>query len=761
MNKRKTFIFSILLCTVSLLTLNIGTASFLYFDNSSTSSGDVQKNESEPVAYIKEDTSKTYYLDIEEAIDDANSMVNSGASAATIVVMPGSVVRLNQNKTLRSGVDLLLPYSLTNGDINKLTTDVNAGNGFYPIRYMYGTTYEGTTNKPEGDYATYAEYNTYSSGNFSDSSSSNVTKYLSSSLIIEENVSLTISNNSQLVVFSQLGKVGSGISGFSSGYYSQVIMMENSSINVDEGGVIDCRGYIKEGFKEDPSINASDKSEITNNSVINNNGTVYSPFVIYDYAGGNATVAIYAKANECPFSSYDMPQIHPKIKTSYTGSIKGRADVYTGPFNVSVDLGILGSIDIDVYSQQNACVISFSGSGDNNIYRFTNENAYLNSKYSPDAYYNDSNTSCFYGLTKSVFSTGRKADSGGITTLQFYGDIETNYLLMEISTFGQIVPISTSGIYFPVPFNYDLTFNDGLLALKNDIKFLPGSRLKLNNVNASVTNKIIFYDENFVDTGSTIAYPKNDGAIINLSNSSININNPGVLGAFVETTGNSTVKNLSNTLIAYSSDSSGGNLSTDYLAHALDFLTIYGFYKNGGWNNDIKNAIANVSENVTTNTVSQNIRANLNSSSNVQNLTSNKEYYSEENEDYFNEYQPVLYDVTLNISLNVNWVEFGNDSLSIRVDIYSGNNKSMLIATTTLRAKNGWVSAGSDTDTISLTIEEGQQYYGEIVVVEEDGTSVNTVTVTKASDGSSVLIPGTYRFNISDLTTNYNIYVSD
>ena len=758
MNKRKTFIFSILLCTVSLLTLNIGTASFLYFDNSSTSSEDVQKNESEPVAFIKEDTS-TYYLDIEEAIDDANSMVKSGASAATIVVMPGSVVRLNQSKTLNSGVDLLLPYSLTNGDINKLTTDVNAGNGNYPIRYMYGTSYEGTSEKPVGDYAAYAEYNAYSSDDFSDSSSSNISKYLSSSLIIEENVSLTISNNSQLVVFSQLGKVGAGISGFSSGYYSQVIMMENSKINVNEGGIIDCRGYIKEGFKEDPTINVIDKSQITNNSVINNDGTIYSPFVIYDYAGGNATVAIYAKANECPFSSYDMPQIHPKINTRYSGSIKGRADVYTGEFNASA----VGIINISVAAQHNACVISFCGSDNANIYKFVNENSYVNSKYSPDAYYSDSKIGCYYGLTKNVFSTGKKTDFGGVAKLDFYGDIETNYLLMEISTFGRTIPISTSGIFFPVPFNYNLTFNNGLLSLKNDIKFLPGSSLQLNNVNVSVTNKIIFYDSNFTDTGTT-PYPKNDGAQVILSNSSITINNPGVFAAYIETTGNSNIKNLSNTLVAISSDSSGGKLSTDYFAHIPDFAIIYGFYKNGGWGPSIKNAIANVSENVTTNTVSQNIKANLNSSSNVQNLTSNKEYYSEENKDYFNEYQPVLYDVTLNISLDIGSGDIkGGDTFTIKVNVYSDSSRSLLVATKDISVKNYplWIP-GSASDSISLTIEEGQQYYGEIVVVYQNGTSVKTVTVTKASDGSSVLIPGTkYGFNISDLTTNYNIYVSD
>ena len=66
---------------------------------------------------------------------------------------------------------------------------------------MYGTSYEGTSKKPEDDYAAYAEYNAYSSDDFSDSSSTNISKYLSTSLIIEENVSLTISNNSQLVVF--------------------------------------------------------------------------------------------------------------------------------------------------------------------------------------------------------------------------------------------------------------------------------------------------------------------------------------------------------------------------------------------------------------------------------------------------------------------------------------------------------------------------------------------------------------------------------
>ena len=760
MNKRKTHIFSLLLTSVALLTLNIGTASFLYIDNSFTQSDDVLKDESEPIAYIeKEDTSKTYYLDIEEAIDDANSMVNTGTSStATIVVIPGSTVRLNKSKTLNSGVDLLLPYSLENGDINKLTSDVNAGGNFYPIRYLYGTSYDSTSQKPEGDYATYAEYNTYSSDNFSDSSSANITSYLSSSLIIEKDVSLTISNNSQLVVFSQLGKAGAGISGYSSGYYSQVIMMENSKLNINDGGVLDCRGYIKEGFEENPTLNVTDKSQITNNSIINNNGDIYSPFVIYDYAGGNATVAIYAKVNECPFSSYDLPQIHTKINNSFSGSIKGRADVYTGAFSASA----AGIIEIDVSAQHNSCVIDFCGADSSNVYKLVNENSYLISKYSPDDYFQDSNIGCYYGLTKSVFSKGREADYGGITTLDFYGNIETNYLLMEISTFGRTIPISTSGIYFPVPFNYNLVVNNGSLALKNDIKFLPGSSLILNNSNATVTKNIIIYDDSFADTGS-IAYPKNESAKVMLNSSNVEINNPGVLGGFIETSGNSTIKNLSNTLVASATDSSGGNLSTDYWGHVVDFAKIYGFYKNGGWGDSVKQAIGNVSENVTTNTVSQNIRANLYSSGNVQNLETNKEYYSDTDADYFNEYVIPTYDVALNISLHVGSGGIaGGDSISIRVNVYSDNSKSTLVATKDLTAENGafWTS-GNASGKISLIIEEGKEYYGEIVVVNEDGTSVNSVSATKASNGESVLVPGTYEFNIADLTTNYNISVSD
>ena len=95
------------------------------------------------------------------------------------------------------------------------------------------------------------------------------------------------------------------------------------------------------------------------------------------------------------------------------------------------------------------------------------------------------------------------------------------------------------------------------------------------------------------------------------------------------------------------------------------------------------------------------------------------------------------------------------------MNVYSDNSKSTLVATKDLTAKNGalW-TPGNASDTISLIIEEGKEYYGEIVVVKEEGTSVNSVSIKKAN-GESVLVPGTYEFNIADLTTNYNIAVSD
>ena len=771
MNKRKTFIFSILLCTVSLLTLNIGTASFLYFDNSSTSSEDVQKNESEPVAYIKEDTSKTYYLDIEEAIDDANSMVNSGASAATIVVMPGSVVRLNQNKTLRSGVDLLLPYSLDNGDINKLTTDVNAGNGFYPIRYMYGTTYEGTTNKPVGDFATYAEYNTYSSGNFSDSSSSNITKYLSSSLIIEENVSLTISSNSQLVVFSQLGKPSSGISGHSSGYYSQVIMMENSSINVNEGGIIDCRGYIKEGFKEDPSINVTDKRQITNNSVINNNGTIYSPFVIYDFAGGNATVAIYTKANECPFSSYDMPQIHPKINVSYSGSLKGRADVYTGPFTVSQtvkDLLKIAFIDFeDVYSQHNACVISFCGSDANSIFKLDSLDTSLINKYSPDAYYKDNEIGSYYGLTKSIFSLGRQANNGGSTLLSFNGNVSTNYLTMNISALGKNVPITTNGIFFPLGYNYTLQFENGTVYFNNDIKFMPGSELNLSNVNLNVANKIVFYDESFDDATSdtspaSLKYPKSKSASCLIENTEIKIQGNGAFCGYIETNGNSIIDNLTANVSTTSTNSCDGTLSMDKITDIglggvgplLDFL------RDGTWVDETKSTIAKLVDRVTTKNITSTIKADLNSENNVTDLEADSTYIAEDGLSYFTEKEVVIYNINVKLEISLGYNLIRNKSLTIKLSIYKDITKSSLITSTQLKHDRNAASVFVDdaSTTLPLTIPEGEKYYVEITTVASSNASADTILISKDNAQAVEKVSNT-AFYLDDLTTNYTVRV--
>lgn len=753
MNKRKTFIFSILLCTVSLLTLNIGTASFLYFDNSSTSSEDFEKNESEPVAYIKEDTS-TYYLDIEEAIDDANSMVKSGASAATIVVMPGSVVRLNQSKTLSSGVDLLLPYSLTNGDINKLTTNDNDGNCCYPIRYMYGTSYEGTSQKPEGDYATYAEYNAYSSDDFSDSSSTNVSKYLSSSLIIEENVSLTISNNSQLVVFSQLGKAGSGISGFSSGYYSQVIMMEKSAINVKEGGILDCRGYIKEGFKENPAIDITDKSEITNNSVINNNGTIYSPFVIYDYAGGNATVAIYAKANECPFSSYDMPQIHPRIQNTSSGQINGRADVFTSYADLKIK---------KIYPQHNACVINFCGSKDGNIYRLDSVSSYLVSKYNPSTFFLDEEIGCYYGLTQSKFSAGRQSDNSGTTLLSFSGDVSTNYLTMNINAIGHDVPITTNGIFFPIGYNYSLQFTGGTVNFNNDIKFMPGSKLILSDVTLNVINKVIFYDKSFVDIDSDIKYPLNESAICLTENAEINIQGNGAFCGYIQTSGNSTISNLTSNLNVTSKECSGGELSVSKIGDLSiisgDYKKLIEFVTSGKWDNDVKEVIGKLCDGIQTVETISTIRADIDSENNITNLQANSTYIAEDGFTYFKTKEIMIFNLNINLEISLRYELFKDKSLTIQIDVYKDSSKSNLISNVQLTCEKGALGGGGNSSTtLPLAIPEGEKYYVEITKVAPSNVSAYNISISKDNE-QAVEKVSDKAFYLDDLTTNYTVRV--
>ena len=637
----------------------IGYSSFISYDYVIDNASILNDENEKSTIFIKEKEGVTYSK-LETAIDDANEMINSGSESATIVINPGSTVYLNESRTLMSGVDLLLPYSLDNGDIKK------EGN-YYPCKYIYGTTYEGTSQKPEDDYANHAEYNSTTT-NFSDSSSSLIKQNLSSTLIINNRQNLTLSDGSNLTVFSQLGRPSSGISGLSSAKFSQIIMMPSSTILINSGGILDNRGYIKEGFSKDPSD--ASNLEVTNNSVIINNGEIVTPFVIYDYGGGSATVSIYASKDECPFSSYDLPQIHANIFNQTNGLIQGRVDLYTGYTDFK---GL-----VTVQPQHNTCFIKFLGNNSESLY-YVNSGS-TNLKYYPKTYYYDQNLNLFYGLTQSIFTTGRLSDSyGGITKIEFNSaNVTTHFLTITVSVFGHDIPISTEGILFPISYNFEIIFNDSNFEVNTVLKFMPGSRTIFNNSNIISNSGIVLYGGEFKDAVTTTSpnfpYPSNPSALFELNNSEWVINNANY-GGFVSTNGSSRLE-IANIGSQTVTDSAGGTLSIGNL-EALDYGVLTVFLLDGKFTPSVKNALKNASTGVTESSNTFDFAAYVNEEGNTQSLESLSVYEAESDQKYF---KLMSHAEAVNISISV----YKNSGFNLRqfgisIYLYSDSNLTQLI----------------------------------------------------------------------------------
>lgn len=116
-------------------------------------------------------------------------------------------------------------------------------------------------------------------------------------LILNEWTVLEVYGN--ILIQGLLGFSGqAGYQGHTSGNHSQII--NNGTINLNSGAILDLRGYIKG----------------TGTVEARSGAKVYSPFVIRDFRGGTSSLGTYVK-DVSPFNVYEMPNIQCLYGVNY------------------------------------------------------------------------------------------------------------------------------------------------------------------------------------------------------------------------------------------------------------------------------------------------------------------------------------------------------------------------------------------------------------------------------------------------------------
>ena len=145
-------------------------------------------------------------------------------------------------------------------------------------------------------------------GNYVDNDSSKI-KY---KLILNESTVLEVYGN--ILIQGLLGWEGIAQSGHTSGNHSQII--NNGTINLNSGAILDLRGYIK----GTGTVEAREGAK------------VYSPFVIRDFRGGTSSKKTYEEGVS-PFNVYEMPNIQCLYRVEYGATHTAYMDLYSGTLN--------------------------------------------------------------------------------------------------------------------------------------------------------------------------------------------------------------------------------------------------------------------------------------------------------------------------------------------------------------------------------------------------------------------------------------------
>ena len=432
------------------------------------------------VAYITQKNITTYFTTVEKALETAKK----DSAANTVYLIPGANPIITKDCEIAQGDTLCLPYENETWDFREGKTKLR--------------------------------------NRFADDCDESIAQNRKNLVTIKRGVVLTV--NGTLNIGGVLGNASSGYQGLqgqTSGSYCEILMEAGNEaalgakIDVNAGGSIDCRGYIKESIiSEDPNIQPRLTLEASSSLSL--------PFVIYDYQGASATGGIYCgdysvglgdlgktlkpEGKACPFVLFDMPNIQISTLIKAGANVTGLVSLHTD------EKTILG---VTLKESWNADSFSLVG-GTNPLLSIAS--GYIKIKYKPSN----------LGYTEVI----RHKDNPTKTTVDIYGKCMFGSMKMTLNAQVANVEINTASVLFP--FSYRWAFNvrrGGNVEIGHGIKFMNGCSLtvddggKLNLLNGG---KVIFYNKTWMENKTTIPYDPTyilespSGTLATLQNMGIN-----------------------------------------------------------------------------------------------------------------------------------------------------------------------------------------------------------------------------------------------
>lgn len=234
-------------------------------------------------------------------------------------------------------------------------------------------------------------------------------------LTVHSSVTLTVSGTLRLGAELSCTYPPSNYQGHTGGAYGAVA--NNGTITITAGGALDSRGIIT-----------------GSGAVIADGGTVYEPFIVCDFTGGQNLEKLY-RQDVTPFKRYAMQNIQCSLTVNSSSELIGRGCLY-------------GGFQTKIFNETNIPIIASSG-----LFQLQ-AGASITRTYDADKQLTD-----YSGIGRENW----------VVT----GGMSIGALQMEIMG----VPISTEKCSFPLPYNLALTMLDGGYTIAHRLRILPGSTL--------------------------------------------------------------------------------------------------------------------------------------------------------------------------------------------------------------------------------------------------------------------------------------------